>query len=150
MTEHLHILLCRLSCAWCRGGSAWCRGGRVQCGEQGLGLSQLGNKTTLPRRTSPTCSIIISMAPSRTLWVCVCAQVLIHVQLFATLWTIVHQAPLSMGFPRQNTGVGCHSLLQGIFLTQELSLESPALQADSLLLCHLGSPSLPALYYYNS
>ena len=24
-----------------------------------------------------------------------------HVQLFATLWTIAHQAPLSIGFPRQ-------------------------------------------------
>ena len=24
-----------------------------------------------------------------------------HVQLFATLWTIAHQAPLSMGFSRQ-------------------------------------------------
>ena len=23
-----------------------------------------------------------------------------HVQLFATPWTVVHQAPLSMGFPR--------------------------------------------------
>ena len=23
------------------------------------------------------------------------------VQLFATLWTVAHQAPLSMGFPRQ-------------------------------------------------
>ena len=36
---------------------------------------------------------------------CVCAQVLSHVQLFvllfATPWTIAHQAPLSMGFPRQ-------------------------------------------------
>ena len=42
------------------------------------------------------------------------------------------QAPLSMGFPRQNTGVGSQSLLQRIFLTQE-SLGSPALQADSLL-----------------
>ena len=28
------------------------------------------------------------------------------------------RAPLSMGFPRQNTGVGCHALLQGIFPTQ--------------------------------
>ena len=28
------------------------------------------------------------------------------------------QAPLSMGFSRQNTGVGCHFLLQGIFLIQ--------------------------------
>ena len=31
------------------------------------------------------------------------------------LWTVAHQAPLSMGCPRQ---VGCHFLLQGIFLTQ--------------------------------
>ena len=28
------------------------------------------------------------------------------------------QAPLSVGFSRQNTGVGGHSLLQGTFLTQ--------------------------------
>ena len=26
--------------------------------------------------------------------------------------TAAHQAPLSRGFPRQNTGVGCHFLLQ--------------------------------------
>ena len=29
-----------------------------------------------------------------------------------TPWTIVHQAPLSIGFSRQDTGVGCHFLLQ--------------------------------------
>ena len=29
-----------------------------------------------------------------------------------------HQAPLSMDPPGQNTGVGSHSLLQGIFPTQ--------------------------------
>ena len=35
--------------------------------------------------------------------------------------------------PGKNSGVGCHSLLQGIFLTQEpVSLAPPALQADSL------------------
>ena len=39
--------------------------------------------------------------------VCVCtcsavsAQLLNCVQLFVTPWTIAHQAPLSMGFPRQ-------------------------------------------------
>ena len=32
------------------------------------------------------------------------------------------QAPLSMGFPRQNTGIGFHFLLQGIFQTQGLKL----------------------------
>ena len=41
-----------------------------------------------------------------------------RVQLFETLWAVARQAPLSMGFSRQDTGVGCHALLQGIFLNQ--------------------------------
>ena len=41
-----------------------------------------------------------------------------HVRLFATLWTGAHQAPLSTGFSRKNTRVGCHALLQGTFPTQ--------------------------------
>ena len=36
----------------------------------------------------------------------------------ATPWTVAHQASLSMDFPGKNTGVCCHFLLQGIFLTQ--------------------------------
>ena len=35
-------------------------------------------------------------------------------------------------FPGKNTGVGCHCLLQGIFPTQGIKPQSPALQADSL------------------
>ena len=35
---------------------------------------------------------------------------------------IAHQAPLPVGFFRQNTGGGCHFLLQGIFPTQGLKL----------------------------
>ena len=38
-----------------------------------------------------------------------------HVQLSVTLWTVVRQAPLSIGFLRQEYGVGCRFLLQGIF-----------------------------------
>ena len=45
-----------------------------------------------------------------------------HVYSFATLWTVVHQAPRSMGFSRQEYWSGCHCLLQGIFPTQELNL----------------------------
>ena len=45
-----------------------------------------------------------------------------HVLLFATPGTVAHQAPLSMGSPGKNTGVGCHALLQGIFPTQRLNL----------------------------
>ena len=32
---------------------------------------------------------------------CHCAQSLSHVRLFATPWTVAHQAPLPMGFSRQ-------------------------------------------------
>ena len=47
-------------------------------------------------------------------------------------------------FPGKNTTVGCHFLLQGIFLTQGLDLCLLSLlhrQVDSLLLSHLGSYS---------
>ena len=37
-------------------------------------------------------------------------------------YTAAHQAPLSLGFSRQETGVGCHALLRGIFLTQGSNL----------------------------
>ena len=50
-----------------------------------------------------------------------CVFMLIHVQLFATPWTVAHQTHLSMRFRDNNTGVGCHFLLQGIFLTQGLN-----------------------------
>ena len=63
--------------------------------------------------------------------------------LFVTPWTITCQAPLSMEFPGKNTGMGCHFLLWGIFLTQGSNSHLSHLlhwQADSLPLCHLGSP----------
>ena len=43
-------------------------------------------------------------------------------------------------FLGNNTGVGCHILLQGIFLTQGSHQHPLHLQADSLTLSHLGSP----------
>ena len=44
-------------------------------------------------------------------------------------------------FPGKNTGVGCHSLLQGIFPNPGIKPWSPALQADSLLSEPLGKTS---------
>jgi len=64
-------------------------------------------------------------------WRC---PLLYHVQFFATPWTVDHQGPLSLGFSKQNTGVGCHSLLQGIFLTQGLN---PGLSHCRQILYHL-------------
>ena len=43
--------------------------------------------------------------------------------------------------PGKNTGVGCHFLLQGIFLTQGSNPGLLHWQADSLPLSHLQSPS---------
>ena len=48
-----------------------------------------------------------------------------RVRLFVTPWTVAYQAPLSMGFSRQNTGVGYHFLLQRIFPTQGSNLGPP-------------------------
>ena len=49
-------------------------------------------------------------------------------QIFVTLRTIAHQVPLGES-PGKNTGMGCHALLQGIFLIQglKLSLVSPCI-----------------------
>ena len=63
-----------------------------------------------------------------------------RVQLFVTLWAIACQAPLSMGFSRQE--YGCHFLHQGMFLTHESNrclFHLLCWQADSLPLRHLGS-----------
>ena len=35
--------------------------------------------------------------------------------LYATPWTVAHQVPLSMGFPRQEPWSGCYFLPQGVF-----------------------------------
>ena len=56
--------------------------------------------------------------------------------------TVIHQAPLPMEFSGQNTGMGFHLLLQGIFLTQGLNphlLHLLHLQADYHTR-HLGNP----------
>uniref|UniRef100_A0AC11CFQ4 Angiogenic factor with G-patch and FHA domains 1 n=1 Tax=Ovis aries TaxID=9940 RepID=A0AC11CFQ4_SHEEP len=44
----------------------------------------------------------------------------------------VSKAPLSMGLSRSSIGVGCHFLLQGIFLTQRSNLQLLRWQMDSL------------------
>ena len=68
---------------------------------------------------------------------CVCVWSLSHVLLFTSLRTRRFLCPWD--FSGKNTGVGCHFLLQGIFLTQGFEPASPAapeLQVDSLLLSH--------------
>ena len=49
--------------------------------------------------------------------------------------------------PGKNTGVGCHSLLQGIFLTQGLNLGLPHCRQIVYCLSHWGSPLCPVGVY---
>ena len=73
-----------------------------------------------------------------------------HVQLFETLQTVACQAPLSMEFSRQEYWSGFPLLLPRDLPdpgTEPVACASPALQADSLLLSHQGSP-LQILYTF--
>ena len=77
----------------------------------------------------------------------VCASMLScfsQVQLFATLWTIVHQALLPMGFSRQEYWSGLPCPPPGDLPNPGIEPESPvspAFQAVSLLLSHQGNPT---------
>ena len=58
---------------------------------------------------------------------------------FATPWTVAHQAPLSMGFPRQEYWSRLPFPFPGDLPSPRIKPSSPALQADSLPLSYLGS-----------
>ena len=55
-----------------------------------------------------------------------------HVRLFATLWTLARQAPLSMGFSRQEYCSGLPYPFPGNLPDQRIEPGFPELQADSL------------------
>ena len=57
-----------------------------------------------------------------------------HVQLFATPWTVAYQAPLSMGFSREEYWSGLPFLSPGDLPNPGNEPRSPTLQVDSLCL----------------
>ena len=57
----------------------------------------------------------------------------------ATPWTVAHQAPLSMGFSRQEYWSGLPCLSPGYLPNTGIEPRSPALQGDSLQLRYQGS-----------
>ena len=68
-----------------------------------------------------------------------------HVRLFATLWTVALQAPLSLGFSGQESWSGSSCPPPGDLPNpgiEPASPVTPALQVDSLPLSHQGSPVL--------
>jgi hypothetical protein len=74
---------------------------------------------------------------------------------FATAWTVAQETPLSKRFfSVKSNGVGCHFLLQGIFLIQGLSPSLLHWQADSffvffffsLQIFFIGKPCIAFIY----
>ena len=64
------------------------------------------------------------------------------VRLFATPWTVAYQAPLSMGFSRQEHWSGLPFPSPGDLPEPGIEPGSPALQADALLSETPGKPQL--------
>ena len=61
--------------------------------------------------------------------------------IFGTLWTITHQAPLSMGFSRQEYWSGLPCPPPGDLHNPGIEPRSPALQEDSLPVEPPGKPA---------
>ena len=98
---------------------------------------------TLPLAGCWSCSWPTLSRPSgvvrwiKSCWPTVCevkvkVKSLSPVWLFATTWTIAHQAPLSMGFSRQEYWSELPFSSPGDLPNPGIKLRSPALQADTL------------------
>ena len=74
-------------------------------------------------------------SPSSLLFFRVCVRTLSHfspVWIFATPWTVAHQAPLSIGFSRQESWSGLPCPPPGDLPNPGIEPRSPTLQADNL------------------
>ena len=79
-------------------------------------------------------------------YVCVCVCVCVKFSVMsdsATLWTVARQAPLSMGFSKQEYWSGLPFPSPGHLPNPGIEPGSPALQADALSSEPLGKPVIP-------
>ena len=68
------------------------------------------------------------------------SEVISRVRLFATPWTVAHQAPLSMEFSRQEYWSGLPFPSPGDLPDPRIEPRSPSLQADIYHLSHREAP----------
>ena len=103
-----------------------CSSGRKSCINQNIppGLSETGPNTLICVLREPQ-SLLLS-----------------RVQLFAAPGTVAHQAPLSMGFSRQEYWSGLPWPSPGDFPNPGIKPKSPTFQADSLPSEPPGKPHL--------
>ena len=91
---------------------------------------------------SPTIIVLLLISPFILVSICLtyCGAPMLllllshfsRVRLFVTLWTVSHQAPLSMGFSRQEYWSGLPFPSPGDLPDLGIKPRSPALQADAL------------------
>ena len=79
-----------------------------------------------------------------------CANRFSHGQLFVTPWTIAHQAPLSMGFCRQEDQRGLPFPFPGDHPNPGIEPTASALQVDSLPMSHQSRQIWPATCFCKS
>ena len=79
-----------------------------------------------------------------------CAQLLSHVQLFTTPWTVAHQAPLSIGFSRQAYRTRLPFPTPGDLSDPGIKPESPALAGRFFTTEPPGKPKPPWMTKINS
>ena len=98
-----------------------------------LHILSLGHTSTTPLYlVSPSKTALLTQLLLLSYIVLCWAQSLSHVQLFVTSWTAAHQAPLSVGFSRQEYQSGLPCPPPGDPPNPRIEPRSPALQADSL------------------
>ena len=95
--------------------------------------SQTQASSVLTADPAPLCPDPWSQAAFHALRVRVLSRSVVS-RLFATPWTVAHRLLCLWDSPGKKTRVGCHALLQGIFLTQR---SNPSLL--HLLRWHVGS-----------
>ena len=104
---------------------------------------QLVYKLKVPMSSFPLDSMFLQIAhrTERNTYacVCVCAQSLSRVWLFATPWTVAPRLLCPQGFLGKNIGEGCQFLFH--LLDPGITPVSPASQADSLPTELSGKPS---------
>ena len=69
-----------------------------------------------------------------------------RVRLCVTPETAAHQAPPSLGFSRQNTGVGCHFLLQCMKVKSESEIAQSCPTLSDPMDCSLPSSSIHGIF----
>ena len=96
-------------------------------------------KVVISRIIIYSCSYIFICPICGSPW-CVLVKSLIRVQLFATPWTVVHQALSSMGFSRQEYWSGLPFPSPRDLPNPGIEPRSPALQAEPLTSMPPGKP----------